>query len=117
MSSRYEDLDEDTRRTLKSYGFDEDEFLRLRSRVRDGSLSPASNPVRGRVEPAQPEDIERLSEPGDPDYDETRAAGLEVLQAGAAASVILNGGMASSSSSWRRPRNSPARSASPFRPR
>ena len=94
MTSLHEDLDWEARRTLESYGFDEAEFLRLRSCVGDGSLSPASNTVRGTVEPTQPEDIQRLPEPGDPQYDEVRAAGLAVLRAGAAASVVLNGGMA-----------------------
>jgi UTP--glucose-1-phosphate uridylyltransferase len=94
MTSLLEDLDQDTRRVLDTYGFDEDEFLRLRSRVCDGSISPASNVVPGRVDPPGPEDILRLPEPGDPDHEDARAAGLEILRAGRAASVVLNGGMA-----------------------
>jgi UTP--glucose-1-phosphate uridylyltransferase len=94
MTSLLEDLDQDTSRVLSSYRFDEDEFLRLQSRVCDGSISPASNVVRGRVEAPLPEDIVRLPEPGEPGYDEARAVGMEILRAGGAASVALNGGMA-----------------------
>jgi UTP--glucose-1-phosphate uridylyltransferase len=94
MTSLLEDLDRDTRCVLETYGWDEGEFLRLRARVCDGSISPASNVVRGRVEPPRPEDIVRLPEPGDPGHDDVRAAGLEILSAGAAAAVVLNGGMA-----------------------
>ena len=88
------DVDPATRRVLDAYGFDEQAFLALQAQVRDGTLSPAGNIVRGTVEPPTPDDVVRLPEPGDPDHDAARAAGLEVLQAGAAAAVVLNGGMA-----------------------
>ncbi|HLZ39265.1 MAG TPA: UTP--glucose-1-phosphate uridylyltransferase [Mycobacteriales bacterium] len=88
------EFDEDTRTTLVTYGFDEAEFCALQSRVCDGSLSPSSNVVHGRVEPPQPQDITPLPMPGEPGYDDAREAGLAVLRAGAAAAVVLNGGMA-----------------------
>lgn len=84
----------ETRRVLDTYGFDERQFTQLQSRVRDGSLSPASNVVRGTVEPPAPEDVVRLPGPGEEGFERARAAGLEILRAGAAASVVLNGGMA-----------------------
>jgi UTP--glucose-1-phosphate uridylyltransferase len=86
------DLDPGTRETLDRYGFDEERFEELRARVRDGSLSPASNVLRGRVEPPAPGDVTPLPERGD-DAD-ARAAGTAALRAGEVALVVLNGGMA-----------------------
>ena len=86
------DVDEDTREVLDRYGFDAERFERLRGRVADGSLSAASNVVRGRVEPPAPEDIVPL--PGREDDADARAAGLEAIRAGEVAIVVLNGGMA-----------------------
>src|SRR5947207_1845558 len=94
MTDLLDGLDQDTRRTLEQFGFDEPEFVRLRSRVCDGSVSAESNVARGRVEPPAPGDIVRLPEPGEEGYGDAHAAGLEVLRAGQAASIVLNGGMA-----------------------
>lgn len=85
-------VDEATREVLDRYGFDAERFERLRAWVADGSLSPESNVVRGRVEPPAPEDIVTLPERGEDE--EARAAGLDVLRRGEAAIVVLNGGMA-----------------------
>ncbi len=86
------DLDDATREILERYGFDAERFERLRTRVADGTLSPESNVVRGRVEPPTPDDIVALPARG---ADEAaRAAGLAALRAGEAAIVVLNGGMA-----------------------
>jgi UTP--glucose-1-phosphate uridylyltransferase len=89
-----ESLNEATRRTLDRYGFDEQQFSVLRSRVCDGSLSPASNVVPGKIEAPDTSDITVLPEPGEDGYDEARGAGIEALRAGAVASAVLNGGMA-----------------------
>lgn len=86
------DVDDATREVLDRYGFDVERFEQLRARVADGSLSPESNVVQGRVEPPAPEDIVALPERAD-DAD-ARAAGLDALRAGEAAIVVLNGGMA-----------------------
>jgi UTP--glucose-1-phosphate uridylyltransferase len=86
------DVDEDTQEVLDRYRFDAERFERLRGRVADGSLSAASNVVRGRVEPPAPEDIVPL--PGREDDTDARAAGLEAIRAGEVAIVVLNGGMA-----------------------
>ncbi|RJK97081.1 UTP--glucose-1-phosphate uridylyltransferase [Vallicoccus soli] len=80
--------------TLDAYGFDERTFLDLQARVRDGSLSPGSNVLQD-VEPPAPGDLVDLPEPGSDEHAAAREAGLEVLRAGAFASVVLNGGMAS----------------------
>ncbi len=87
-------LDLDTQRVLGSYGFDPQEFAALRARVHEGGLSPESNVVKAPVEPPGPQDLTVLPEPGQPGHAEARAAGLEVLRAGAAAAVVLGGGMA-----------------------
>jgi UTP--glucose-1-phosphate uridylyltransferase len=94
MTSSLDDLDQGTRSVLDTYRFDEAEFVRLRSAVCNGSISPGSNVVRGRIEPPHPEDILRLPGSGDPGHQDARTAGLEILRAGRAASVVLNGGMA-----------------------
>ncbi len=94
MTVLLDDLGQDTRRTLEEFGFDEPQFARLRSRVCDGSISPESNVVRGRIEPPAADDIVRLPEPGDGGHDEIHATGLDILRSGQAASIVLNGGMA-----------------------
>jgi UTP--glucose-1-phosphate uridylyltransferase len=94
MTALLDNLDQDTRRVLDRYGFDEREFAELQSRVCEGSISPASSVVRGRIEPPRPEDILRLPGPGEQGYDAARETGLEILRSGRAASVVLNGGMA-----------------------
>lgn len=86
------EIDDATQAVLDEFGFDAERFERLRAEVAAGRLSPASNIVRGRVEPPLPEEIVRLPERGDDD--EARAAGLDALGAGEAAIVVLNGGMA-----------------------
>ena len=85
-------LDRETRETLERFGFDEERFRDLRARVRDGSLSPASNVVSGVVEPPRELDVVRL--PDRADDTEARAAGLEALRRGELAIVVLTGGMA-----------------------
>lgn len=94
MRTLLADVDVDSRRVLDAYGFDESAFLALQSRVCDGTLSPTSNIVRGRVEPPSREDIVALPRAGEREYEAARTSGLEVLAAGAVASVVLNGGMA-----------------------
>ena len=85
-------IDAESRATLERYDFDEPTFLALQARVADGTLSEASNAVGGSVEPPRPDEVARLPERG-PD-EEARAAGLEALQAGELALVVLTGGMA-----------------------
>ena len=86
------EVDHETREVLDRYAFDAARFESLRERVADGSLSAASNVVIGRVEPPAPDDLVLLPERGADE--DARAAGLAALRAGAAAIVVLNGGMA-----------------------
>jgi UTP--glucose-1-phosphate uridylyltransferase len=88
------EVDDDTLRILEEYGFDAAGFALLRAGVREGTLSPASNVVRGKVEPPLESDITHLPAPGEPRYDEAHEAGLAALRNGEVASAILNGGMA-----------------------
>jgi UTP--glucose-1-phosphate uridylyltransferase len=94
MGRILDDVDEDARKTLETYGFDEARFEERRAKVRDGTLSPDSNVVTGRVEPPRPEDVVTLPDAADARYAEARETGLAALRAGAVASVVLNGGMA-----------------------
>jgi UTP--glucose-1-phosphate uridylyltransferase len=66
---------------LERYGFDEQLFEELRSRVASGELSEEANLVRGELEPLQESDLARL-----PDEAELDFAGVAV--------AVLNGGMA-----------------------
>jgi UTP--glucose-1-phosphate uridylyltransferase len=87
-------LDAETRAILDRYGFDDDQFERLRARVADGTLSSESNRVVGGVEPPAGEDLTELPEQGDPAWNAAQEAGLDVLRRGEIAQVVLNGGMA-----------------------
>lgn len=88
------EVDDETRRILDEYGFDPAGFALLRAGVREGTLSPGSNVVSGKVEPPLDDDITHLPEPGEKLHGEAHEAGLAALRAGQVASVILNGGMA-----------------------
>ena len=79
---------------LEEFGFDEPQFERLRARVALGELSPASNVVRGELEPPSRDEITPLPLPGEPGHESARAAGLEALRSGEVAQVVLAGGMA-----------------------
>ena len=89
-----DELDRDTRRCSSATASTRETFERLRARVADGSLTPATNVVTGRLEPLADEDLTPLPEPGSTGWDEARSAGLEALRRGEVAQVILNGGMA-----------------------
>jgi UTP--glucose-1-phosphate uridylyltransferase len=88
------DLDPGTRVLLERFGFDEPLFESLRRRVAAGELSPDANVVRGTVEPPEEGDLTKLPEPGEPGYEEARAAGIAALRRGEVAQVVLAGGMA-----------------------
>ena len=87
-----DEIDVESRTTLERFGFDEEAFLSLQARVADGSLSSASNVVRGEVEPPRRGDIVKLPERGEDERE--REAGLAALRRGEIASVVLTGGMA-----------------------
>ncbi len=89
-----EELDPETQEILERFGFEPELFEELRTRVAAGELSPESNVVQGVIEPPAPEDLTRLPAPGEPGYDEARAAGIGALRRGEVAQIVLAGGMA-----------------------
>jgi UTP--glucose-1-phosphate uridylyltransferase len=88
------DLDRETRAVLDRFGFDEPLFEELRARVASGELSAESNVVHGTIEPPGADEITRLLSAGDPGFAEARAAGIDALERGTVAQVVLAGGMA-----------------------
>ncbi|MBA2332808.1 MAG: UTP--glucose-1-phosphate uridylyltransferase [Actinobacteria bacterium] len=90
--SQLDEIDGESRATLRRFGFDEAEFLALQADVAGGVLSAATNVVRGEVEPPLPNDIVKLPERGEDERE--RAAGLAALRRGEVATVVLTGGMA-----------------------
>jgi UTP--glucose-1-phosphate uridylyltransferase len=88
------DVDSETAALLERFGFDEPLFEMLRARVAAAHLSPESNVVKGSVEPPRDIDLPPLPSPGEPGYDDARAAGLDALRRGEVAQVVLAGGMA-----------------------
>ena len=66
---------------LERYGFDEQLFEELRARVASGELSEETNLVRGELEPLRDDDLARLPEDAEADFEGVAVA-------------VLNGGMA-----------------------
>ena len=89
-----DDLDPETRATLKRFGFDAQTFEVLRAHVASGELSAESNIVKGRVEPPAEGDVTTLPEPGSAEREDACAVGLAALGEGRIAQVVLAGGMA-----------------------
>jgi UTP--glucose-1-phosphate uridylyltransferase len=88
------DLDSDTRALLERYGFDEDQFSKLRQRFVQGEFGAEGNRLRGRVEPPAPADLVRLPELGSEARNALAARGIEAMRRGQVGCVILAGGMA-----------------------
>ena len=89
-----DEVDARTRVVLARFGFDAETFERLRHAVASGELAPASNVVRGSVEPPREEDVTNIPEPGTPDWGAARKAGFDALASGRVAQIVLAGGMA-----------------------
>jgi UTP--glucose-1-phosphate uridylyltransferase len=89
-----DELGREIRDVLERFGFDEEVFEALRGRVASGELSPASNLVRGRVEPPGDADVTPLPLPGSDGWTAARDAGLAALSSGRIGQVVLAGGMA-----------------------
>jgi UTP--glucose-1-phosphate uridylyltransferase len=88
------EVDRETAVVLERFGFDEPQFEVLRARVASGELSAESNLLRGTIEPPRADDIAKLPQPGDADFEATRDLGLDALRRGEVAQVVLAGGMA-----------------------
>jgi len=93
MSLR-DEVDAETFALLERFGFDEPRFEALRAQVASGALSPASTVVPGAVEAPSTADLTPLPEPGTPEHQQAREAGIDALRAGLVAQVVLCGGMA-----------------------
>ena len=89
-----DEVDRDTRAVLTRYRFAAERFEALRARVAVGDLSVASNVVAGVVEPPLDHDLTPLPAPGQPGFEDVRAAGVAALREGRVASIVLAGGMA-----------------------
>jgi UTP--glucose-1-phosphate uridylyltransferase len=87
-------VDAETRAMLDRFGFDETLFEALRAKVASEELSPESNVVQGSLEPPTSDDLTPLPEAGDASYDAARTAGVDALERGEIAQVVLAGGMA-----------------------
>jgi len=88
------ELDQETRRLLERFGFDEALFEQLRRRYRAGALSAAHNRIVGQVEPPAAEDVRRLPPPDSAGRAALTERGLVALRAGQVGCVVLAGGMA-----------------------
>jgi UTP--glucose-1-phosphate uridylyltransferase len=84
------DIDEETRRELSRYGFDEAGLCAFAARLGTGQ----SNAVTGTLTPPAPEDIRPLPALGTKERQALREKGAAVLKRGEVAAVILAGGMA-----------------------
>jgi UTP--glucose-1-phosphate uridylyltransferase len=85
-------LPEAARETLARYNFDEQRFMRLTERLRQGQDD--SGVVSGKIEPPYPGDVVVMPAPGSAEYESLRALGETELRAGRVALVVLAGGMA-----------------------
>lgn len=88
------EVDSESKAILERFGFDEELFEALRAEVAAGRLSPASNLVRGTIEPPRDDDLTPLPAPGDEGYEDARETGLAALARGEVAQIVLAGGMA-----------------------
>ena len=89
-----DEVDPAARAILERYGFEAEEFERLRAGLAAGTRVAGGNVIQGLVEPPLASDLTTLPAPGEPGFDEAVAAGAEALRAGEIAMVVLAGGMA-----------------------
>ena len=89
-----DEVDPEARAILERYGFEAEEFERLRAGLAAGTRVAGGNVIQGLVEPPLASDLTTLPAPGEPGFDEAVAAGAEALRAGEIAMVVLAGGMA-----------------------
>jgi UTP--glucose-1-phosphate uridylyltransferase len=87
-------LSPETVALLERYGFDRTTFDMLRSRLRRGEATDASNRIQGRVTPPEPGDVVPLPPLGSSERKKLEATGIELIRRGLVAAVVLTGGMA-----------------------
>jgi UTP--glucose-1-phosphate uridylyltransferase len=84
----------ETRALLTRYGFEAERFEALRGRIRDGTLTEASNIVTGTLEAPTADAWSDLPKREAPDAREALEQGRAALQKGEVGFLVLNGGMA-----------------------
>jgi UTP--glucose-1-phosphate uridylyltransferase len=82
-----ERLDPESRDILERFHFDEALFEDLQAGIAEGTLSPESNWIRGKIEPLPAKELVQLS-------DEHRERGAEAIRNREVGVAVLNGGMA-----------------------
>lgn len=87
-------LPEEVRDRLRTFGFDEEKFLRWQGRVAKGSLSTQSNIVNGIIEPPEGDAWDDCPSKSAEEMEEARRVGCEAIERGEVGAIILNGGMA-----------------------
>jgi UTP--glucose-1-phosphate uridylyltransferase len=87
-------LPAETQALLTQYGFSEETFEQLRTRLREGTAGEAHNRVRGALAPPHAQDVFTLPALGSDARAELGALGNEAIRAGKVAAVVLAGGMA-----------------------
>ena len=85
-------LPPDVQATLAHHRFDPQRFKQLASRLIGETAK--DNFVKGKISPPRPEDLARLPEWGDPEYERLCELGAQALKAGHVALLVLAGGMA-----------------------
>ena len=85
-------LPPDVQATLAHHRFDPQRFKQLAQRLVNESAE--DNFVKGQIRPPRPEDLQRLPNWDDPEYERLRELGAQALQAGHVALLVLAGGMA-----------------------
>jgi UTP--glucose-1-phosphate uridylyltransferase len=87
-------LDSETLSILKSNGFDSIPFSGFVERIKDRSLDPDQNRIKGRIDLPPEEALKKLPASGDPDGERLKAIGNAAIDAGEVGVAVLNGGMA-----------------------
>lgn len=87
-------FDEETRRVLDSYGFDQVPFAALAKRIADRGFDPDDARIKGEVRLPDPGILDVVPDPGSADHERFAAVGRRAIEAGEVGAVVLNGGMA-----------------------
>jgi UTP--glucose-1-phosphate uridylyltransferase len=87
-------LDPKTTSLLSAYGFDREQFERLRTAMLQGELGTAQNRIQGIVEPPAASEVPALPAHDSAARRELHERGMEALRNGEVGCVVLAGGMA-----------------------
>lgn len=87
-------IDEGTRAILQRFGFDEEHFAKLRTRLRSGDAGSEGNRIPGEVRPPQDDDVIQLPPADTAERRALEAVGRAAIAAGEVGAIVLAGGMA-----------------------